>query len=181
MRPAGVAYLNGEERKQVLISIDNEGRSWRTSKNGVLPFDTNGWQSTGFPDYGAFVMATDGTMYSHEHVENEFHHSSFLAGDAVLAAGMIRAKDGWITVLDPKSGHYKPRLQDFFKLVSVLHRKGALREAKIHWAEYAADKKIEQVFTPDEFHDYVTKSAAMMMLARHRNKQKSAASKDVLA
>ncbi len=158
MSTEGVAYLDGAERLHAVISIDDAGKTWATSKTGPQPFDTTGWQSTGFPGFGAFVVATDGTLYAHEHQENQFHHSSFLSGGQVLAAGMIRAEGGAIKDITPKSGHYKPRLKDFRRLVSLLERKGALKQASIRWTDFDAKDHKEKTYTPQEFLEYAVAS-----------------------
>jgi hypothetical protein len=58
--------------------------------------------------WGIFVMDRAGNMYVGRHRVGLFHHSSFLAGKKVAAAGEIRVIDGRIQGITAKSGHYMP-------------------------------------------------------------------------
>lgn len=50
-----------------------------------------------------------GNIYaSKSQAVGKFHHSSFLAGKPVAAAGEISVKDGIIESVSRKSGHYWP-------------------------------------------------------------------------
>jgi hypothetical protein len=73
------------------------------------PFDTrtnitavsgNGW--------AIFVCSPDGKIFAGSHVVGQHHHSSFLSGGAVKAAGEIVADNGVVRVVTAKSGHYIP-------------------------------------------------------------------------
>jgi hypothetical protein len=56
-----------------------------------------------------FVMNADGRIYvSAEHTIGVFHHSSFLSGQPVAAAGELRVIDGQVVGLTDRSGHYTP-------------------------------------------------------------------------
>ena len=58
---------------------------------------------------GIFVMDQNGRIYSStEHTVGEFHHSSFLAGQPVAAAGEVRIENGRIVEITDGSGHYRP-------------------------------------------------------------------------
>jgi hypothetical protein len=59
-------------------------------------------------DIAIFVMGLDGKIYIGSHELGIFHHSSFLAGGPVAAAGEIVIKDGVILLITAKSGHYRP-------------------------------------------------------------------------
>lgn len=58
-------------------------------------------------------------MFSHKHVQGKFHHSSFLTGGSVVAAGEWVVDDGMIKAITAKSGHYKPRPQDLKRFVDL--------------------------------------------------------------
>ena len=46
-------------------------------------------------------------------VRGRFHHSSFLRGGAVVAAGGLSARHGRLQMLTADSGHYWPREENF--------------------------------------------------------------------
>ncbi|KAL0322133.1 UNVERIFIED_CONTAM: IQ domain-containing protein IQM3 [Sesamum calycinum] len=55
-----------------------------------------------------FVMSTSGKLYAGEKKKGRFHHSSFLAGGATLAAGRLAAERGSLKSISAYSGHYRP-------------------------------------------------------------------------
>ena len=65
----------------------------------------------------------------------EFHHSSFLSGEKVAAAGDIIIKDGVIKQVTNNSGHYTPLLKDVKKnLLDELDFRDYLLNNKL-WGE----------------------------------------------
>ena len=68
----------------------------------------------GFDD-GSSVPA----FYSHVGKINKFHHSSFLAGEAVVGAGEWIVREGKLLQISANSGHYRPSMDHFHR--SVLH------------------------------------------------------------
>jgi hypothetical protein len=73
------------------------------------PYDTRA-KSTAFSGtgWGIFVVSPDGKIFSGSHDVGVHHHSSFLGGGAVMAAGEIVVDTGAIRFITGKSGHYKP-------------------------------------------------------------------------
>ncbi|EXJ80737.1 hypothetical protein A1O3_07021 [Capronia epimyces CBS 606.96] len=53
-----------------------------------------------------------------------FQHSSFLHGSRILAAGLIKVKDGQLRKLSPLSGHYRPPAANFRAFVHNLREQG---------------------------------------------------------
>ncbi|KAL2416870.1 hypothetical protein ABEF95_008544 [Exophiala dermatitidis] len=53
-----------------------------------------------------------------------FQHSSFLHGARILAAGLIKVKDGQLRKLSPLSGHYRPPAANFRAFVHSLREQG---------------------------------------------------------
>ncbi|KAK4392084.1 IQ domain-containing protein IQM3 [Sesamum angolense] len=53
-----------------------------------------------------------------------FHHSSFLAGGATLAAGRLMAEDGVLKCISAYSGHYKPTDDSLDSFLSFLKENG---------------------------------------------------------
>ena len=71
-----------------------------------------------------FVVDLNGNMYIHEPLDGFFHHSSFVKGMPVLAAGEIKFFDGRIVSLNNKSGHYKPDQESLDLPLSFFHEAG---------------------------------------------------------
>jgi hypothetical protein len=67
--------------------------------------------------WGIFVCSPDGKLFIHSHEAGVHHHSSFLAGGAVLAAGEIVVREGVVMVITPKSGHYQPTPENILNFV----------------------------------------------------------------
>jgi hypothetical protein len=66
-----------------------------------------------------------GNIFASKHQEvGEFHHSSLAAGEPVAAAGELAAKDGYITGITRKSGHYRPSAEMQDQAIQELGDKG---------------------------------------------------------
>ncbi|MDP3255032.1 MAG: hypothetical protein Q8S58_19470 [Bosea sp. (in: a-proteobacteria)] len=89
--------------------------------------DTTTWPSTalhGLTDgWGAFVLSPQEVVYVGIHVSGQFHHSSFLCGAPVLAAGMIKVEQGRIRGIHEKNGHYRSREAHMLAFLKLLQRK----------------------------------------------------------
>ncbi|XP_027366518.1 IQ domain-containing protein IQM3-like [Abrus precatorius] len=55
-----------------------------------------------------FVMSTSKKLYAGKKKKGLFHHSSFLAGGATLAAGRLEVEHGILKSISAYSGHYRP-------------------------------------------------------------------------
>ncbi|KAF9319643.1 hypothetical protein BG003_008599 [Podila horticola] len=73
-----------------------------------------------------YIYVTDpqGIMYVAQKVKGQFHHSSFLGGGTVCAAGGIIVNRGRLIKINPKSGHYRPGQRHFDKLLDNLKNMG---------------------------------------------------------
>ncbi|KAF9594991.1 hypothetical protein IFM89_035764 [Coptis chinensis] len=71
-----------------------------------------------------FVMSTFKKIYAGEKKKGIFHHSSFLAGGATLAAGRLVAVDGVLKAIWAYSGHYRPTDENLNNLLDVLRENG---------------------------------------------------------
>ncbi|KAF9904595.1 hypothetical protein EC991_002584 [Linnemannia zychae] len=73
-----------------------------------------------------FIYVTDpqGVLYIAQKVKGQFHHSSFLGGGTVCAAGGIVVNQGKLIKINPKSGHYRPGQRHFDRLLSNLKAMG---------------------------------------------------------
>lgn len=59
-----------------------------------------------------YVWDMHSRLYINRKMPGRFHHSSFVAGGAVKAAGSIVVEDGLLKQLTTWSGHYRPRASD---------------------------------------------------------------------
>ncbi|XP_043699897.1 IQ domain-containing protein IQM3 [Telopea speciosissima] len=82
-----------------------------------------------------FVMSTSKKFYAGEKKKGSFHHSSFLAGGATLAAGRIVAENGVLKTISAYSGHYRPTDDILDSFLSFLKNNGVdLDEVEIRSA-----------------------------------------------
>jgi len=68
----------------------------------------------------AYVWTSCGTLMAGQHIPQEFHHSSFVAGAAVRCAGMISVINGKVEMISNNSGHYRPSKDNLKKFASWL-------------------------------------------------------------
>ncbi|GFR49274.1 hypothetical protein Agub_g11254 [Astrephomene gubernaculifera] len=72
-----------------------------------------------------YVVDPELRLFVHPKVRGRFHHSSFLRGGAVVAAGGLAARHGQLRLLTADSGHYWPREENFRWLCEHLVSVGA--------------------------------------------------------
>ncbi|KAF9281375.1 hypothetical protein BGZ68_006665 [Mortierella alpina] len=83
-----------------------------------------------------YIYVTDpkGTLYVAQKKKGNFHHSSFLGGGTVCAAGGIIVNHGKLVKINPKSGHYRPGQRHFDRLLTNLKNMGiSLEGVKISY------------------------------------------------
>ncbi|XP_038906273.1 IQ domain-containing protein IQM3-like [Benincasa hispida] len=82
-----------------------------------------------------FVMSTFKRLYAGEKKKGAFHHSSFLAGGATLAAGRLEVDDGVLKAISAYSGHYKPTDDHLDIFLKFLEDNGVvLQDVEVHRA-----------------------------------------------
>lgn len=118
LNPKHVQYFSGVQAELYRMEFKPDGKLYRVH-DGAL-FDTRGLE-TCFSGLGwaIFVVSPTGQLYSHKHVEGTFHHSSFLGGSAVMAAGEILVVNGDVRIITAKSGHYKPTPENISNMVKI--------------------------------------------------------------
>ncbi|XP_074561462.1 IQ domain-containing protein IQM3-like [Curcuma longa] len=67
-----------------------------------------------------FVMSTSKKLYAGQKQKGIFHHSSFLAGGATIAAGRFTAEKGILKRIWAYSGHYRPTEENFNNFLNFL-------------------------------------------------------------
>lgn len=92
-------------------------------KGGMRLFDTMHLPGKGDEEKqsAAYVWTKCGTLLAGEHAAGELHHSSFVAGDDVRCAGMIRIASGKVEMISSNSGHYRPSEANLRKFASWLN------------------------------------------------------------
>jgi hypothetical protein len=70
-----------------------------------------------------YVWDMHSRLYINRKLPGRFHHSSFVAGGAVKAAGSIVVEDGVLKQLTTWSGHYRPRSSDIAMFLEWLEAK----------------------------------------------------------
>lgn len=88
--------------------------------------DTTTWPSKalkGLSDgWGAFVLSPQDVLYVGVHMGGSFHHSSFLCGAPVLAAGMIKVQQGRVLEIHESNGHYQAQGDHMKSFLTLLKR-----------------------------------------------------------
>ncbi|XP_068341354.1 IQ domain-containing protein IQM3-like [Pyrus communis] len=134
LRQQCIKYLGPQERMQYEYIVE-EGKLIHSQTEELL--DTK----DGSP--GAkwiFVMSTSKKLYAGVKKKGVFHHSSFLAGGATIAAGRLEAEKGILKSISAYSGHYRPTDDRLDTFLSVLKENGVnLDEVKIRKASDDSD------------------------------------------
>ena len=119
-----VQYFDDVERLRHLLVFDSQRRLWckkqqhRDGSQREVPYSTSHLSGD------SYAVDVDLNIYSrpyqHEGDDLAIHHSSYLAGKAVLCAGMIIIDDGKLLHIDNESGHYKPSTSNLLNLLAAL-------------------------------------------------------------
>ena len=75
---------------------------------------------------GAALLVIDarGLFARRLSLADDFHHSSFLAGEPVAGAGLMQARKGLLVDLNDRSGHYRPPEKLFQQVIDRLQALG---------------------------------------------------------
>ncbi|KAI3707576.1 hypothetical protein L6452_26202 [Arctium lappa] len=115
LRQQCIKYLGPQEREHYEYIIV-EGKIVHSQTNFLL--DTTNEAKW------IFVMSTSKRLYAGEKKKGKFHHSSFLAGGATLAAGRLDVENGTLKTISPYSGHYRPTDESLNLFLSFLKEHG---------------------------------------------------------
>nr|XP_027104782.1 IQ domain-containing protein IQM3-like isoform X1 [Coffea arabica] len=137
LRQQCIKYLGPQERLHYEYVIA-EG-TFLHKQTGDLLNTTSGLKRAKW----IFVMSASKRLYAAEKKKGYFHHSSFLAGGATLAAGRLVAEHGKVKSISTHSGHYRPTNENLGIFLAFLKDKGVnLEEVQVlpHAKEYEDDK-----------------------------------------
>ncbi|XP_075639240.1 IQ domain-containing protein IQM3-like [Castanea sativa] len=118
LRQQCIKYLGPQEREHYEYIIIE--RKIIHKQTGDLLDTTQDSQSAKW----IFVMSTSKKLYVGQKKKGVFHHSSFLAGGATLAAGRLVAEQGILKSVSPYSGHYRPTDDSLDSFLSLLKENG---------------------------------------------------------
>ncbi|KAJ8756149.1 hypothetical protein K2173_024696 [Erythroxylum novogranatense] len=110
-----IKYLGPKEREAYEVIVESGKLVYMQSKVAVETLEGEKW---------IFVLSASRTMYVGKKHKAFFHHSSFLAGGAAIAAGRLVAHDGVLEAIWAYSGHYRPTEESFSWFLSFLEKQG---------------------------------------------------------
>jgi hypothetical protein len=162
----GTQIIVPEHRKKKKGPKTQDGDGPETEPAKDVPLDTKDMMTNkSGAGFGIFVMDNTGQIYVGSHKVGLFHHSSFLAGGDVAAAGELKASNGKIVSLTDKSGHYKPEVENDLQMINELAAGGA--KASSYEYRYFGEDNEPEVFT----------NAVEFMMAEKRLKAEEARKK----
>jgi len=153
--PDMVRYLDMERRQKYVIEPGTDGLFYcreateATMKFERVPFDTS--KSTAAvrgsgKGQAIWVQGPSGRFYSSNESEcGKFHHSSFLAGRDVKAAGDWVIEEGRLKAISAMSGHYHPSLDSLRR--ALLDLQGVSRQL-LNWGVVEVFKGATEVKIP---------------------------------
>lgn len=110
-----VPYLTKTERLEFELRV----------KGGRL-YDAKGSLFDSGEGSALYVMDAEGRIFARAFsVADDFHHSSFVAGEPVAGAGLMRVREGRIIMINDRWGHYRPRSDVFRQVFDRLEDLGA--------------------------------------------------------
>jgi hypothetical protein len=163
-RPLGegfkVEYLKPEDRERLLkqhaIRLDGPLRLGDSPQE----FDTSTMVSKASgPGWAIFVMDGDGNIFAGQHKVGLFHHSSFLGGGAVAAAGEMKVEKGRLVAVTAKSGHYWPTPEHTRQLLRELAANGVqLKGVEVKsWEQLPNGMTVTRIY---DAHDFLEKGTS---------------------
>jgi len=143
-----VKYLDDDERAAYELSLGSIIRRGLNPK----PYDTSESYTNGIgKSHAIFVMDGIGTFFTGDHKIGAFHHSSFLAGGNVAAAGSMKVEGGKLKEISNKSGHYTPNDSHLRMALSELKESGvSISSAKVR-SYNPKTSKFDQLDEADAF------------------------------
>ncbi len=139
-----VKYLDPNEREMVRLTI-RDGLFYTASGNLA---DTIVHQMYVVDPSGDIFSFVESNLKSQMGHQGRLHHSSFLAGGDVLAAGQIGFENGRLVFIDNGSGHYLPEAGSLTELLRWLSGKGV----DIGQVTYEFADRNEQITPQDSRH-----------------------------
>ena len=125
-----VQYLAPDERWRFMCIFGDDKLMYRHQAmlhpegpdgRRLEPFSSRGLFSAHSGSHVAiWVCSPDGIFYTHQHEVSKFHHSSFLSGKRVLAAGEWVVSNGRLLLISHKTGHYAATPIHLYRALQLL-------------------------------------------------------------
>ncbi|HET7322269.1 MAG TPA: hypothetical protein VFI96_07240 [Longimicrobiaceae bacterium] len=131
-----VEYVARDERWRYRIRFKEEKFHQLNQSRELKVYSTRDSKTKLGNGFAIWVCSTSGAFYAHSHVINQFHHSSFLAGDRVICAGEWGVRDGKLLYISRKTGHYRSEQEDLIKALQLLASCTDVSDAFFHNVEY---------------------------------------------
>ncbi|KAK3228466.1 hypothetical protein Dsin_000347 [Dipteronia sinensis] len=112
------SFLNKQEREQYQYIIV-DGIMVHKQTGNLLNTNCEPQGSTWI-----FVISASKELYAGEKRKGSFHHSSFLAGGTIFAAGRLVAENGKLKSVSAYSGHYRPTTENLGSFLAFLKENG---------------------------------------------------------
>ena len=158
----GVKYCNAVERLNYRLNFPGNGLVLDAEH---LPFHTGGMHTNkSGKGWAIFVVDFDVSFYAGPHSVDEFHHSSFLAGDAVASAGEIAVDDGTVVGVTNKTGHYKAGPAELHRALLWLQSEAGVDMSRVavsdpFRAEHVWRRGTDVIAARGDFNDQTLKNA----------------------
>jgi hypothetical protein len=135
LHDAPVRYLSAEERAAYELQLKKDERRFYWQGKLYSTKDASQWSaSQNVQGRAIFVMTTDRRLYVADQATEStrkssqegwlFHHSSFLGGEPVAAAGELVFEDGCLKGITDGSGHYRPELKHMRQVLQLFRDAG---------------------------------------------------------
>lgn len=112
-----VEYLNEKESQKYRVKLHNGKLVWLNG-NEHNEYRRDVFVDTGFRDEKwIFVIDEHGQFFLNKKRKGSFHHSSFVNGRPVRAAGRVEVRNGDLLQVGPHSGHYKTTYEQLLRAV----------------------------------------------------------------
>lgn len=131
-----VIYLNEKERKRYIVKIQ-DGKLYNKETGNAITTNEHGL---------IFVRGYDNRLYAGPYVRGTFHHSSFLSGRRVKAAGELFCNNGKLVKITDLCGHYYSthplkNLEQMWYFLDFLNNQGVnLKEVLLEINAHAESK-----------------------------------------
>ncbi|XP_078157237.1 IQ domain-containing protein IQM3-like [Carex rostrata] len=143
-----VTYLGPQEREHYEYIIE-EGRI--VHKQCRVFLDT---RKDSKEEKWIFVVSSAKKIYAGVKMKGAFHHSSFLAGGATIAAGRLTVHNGYIKCISAHSGHYRPKDENIDNFLDFLRENGIdINEVEVIRSSNGDDEEEEKQEQALESHD----------------------------
>lgn|GEM_PF-4678455 len=118
---SAVPYLSEKESAKFLVQV-KDGHLYQEASGEMERLSTKG--ATNPADHYLFVMDGRGRVFAAPS-RKVTHHSAFLSGNPVAAAGSFKVEEGRIVAITDQSGHYAPPREYSGQFVKEMKRKKA--------------------------------------------------------